>query len=382
MNFELTEEQKMIQEMARKFAEREIRPVASELDRLHAHPADICAKMGELGLMGVTIPEEYGGAGMDYICYALAVIEISKACASCGVIMSVCNSLYDFPLYTYGTEEQKQKYLRPVASGKALGCYGLTEASAGSDPAKMLTTAVLKGDEWIINGTKRFITNGNVANYCVLAAVTDRSAGYKGISSFIIDFENTPGFHVGKVEEKLGINASGTAELVFEDARIPAENLLGKPGEGFKQMLTTLDGGRIGIAAQAIGIGRATLQESINYSQTREQFNKPISHFQAIQWKLADMATQLEAAELMVLRAAWLEDNKKPYEKESAMAKLLASDTAMWATVEGVQILGGYGYCKEYPMERHMRDAKITQIYEGTNEIMRLVIARNILKNR
>ncbi len=382
MNFELTEEQKMIQEMARKFAEREIRPVASELDRLHAHPAEICAKMGELGLMGVTIPEEYGGAGMDYICYALAVIEISKACASCGVIMSVCNSLYDFPLYTYGTEEQKQKYLRPVASGKALGCYGLTEASAGSDPAKMLTTAVLKGDEWIINGTKRFITNGNVANYCVLAAVTDRSAGYKGISSFIIDFENTPGFHVGKVEEKLGINASGTAELVFEDARIPAENLLGKPGEGFKQMLTTLDGGRIGIAAQAIGIGRATLQESINYSQTREQFNKPISHFQAIQWKLADMATQLEAAELMVLRAAWLEDNKKPYEKESAMAKLLASDTAMWATVEGVQILGGYGYCKEYPMERHMRDAKITQIYEGTNEIMRLVIARNILKNR
>ncbi len=382
MNFELTEEQKMIQEMARKFAEREIRPVASELDRLHAHPAEICAKMGELGLMGVTIPEEYGGAGMDYICYALAVIEISKACASCGVIMSVCNSLYDFPLYTYGTEEQKQKYLRPVASGKALGCYGLTEASAGSDPAKMLTTAVLKGDEWIINGTKRFITNGNVANYCVLAAVTDRSAGYKGISSFIIDFENTPGFHVGKVEEKLGINASGTAELVFEDARIPAENLLGKPGEGFKQMLTTLDGGRIGIAAQAIGIGRATLQESINYSQTREQFNKPISHFQAIQWKLANMATQLEAAELMVLRAAWLEDNKKPYEKESAMAKLLASDTAMWATVEGVQILGGYGYCKEYPMERHMRDAKITQIYEGTNEIMRLVIARNILKNR
>jgi len=382
MNFELTEEQKMIQEMARKFAEREIRPVAAEFDRTHAHPAEICAKMGELGLMGVTIPEEYGGAAMDYVCYALAMIEISKACASCGVIMSVCNSLYNFPVYAYGTKEQKQKYLTPVASGKVLGCYGLTEAGAGSDPAKMLTTAVLKGDQWLINGTKRFITNGNVARYCVLAAVTDRSAGYKGISSFIIDFENTPGFRVGKVEEKLGINASGTAELVFEDSYIPAENLLGKPGEGFRQMLTTLDGGRIGIASQALGIGRAALEASIEYSKTREQFNQPISSFQAIQWKLADMATQLDAAELMILRAAWLEDNKKPYEKESAMAKLLASDTAMWAAVEGVQIFGGYGYCKDYPVERFMRDAKITQIYEGTNEIMRLVIARNVLKNR
>jgi len=380
MNFELTEEQKMIQEMTRKFAEREIKPVAAELDRTHAHPAELCAKIGELGLMGVAIPEQYGGAGMDYVCYALALVEISKACASCGVIMSVNNSLYDFPVYAYGTEEQKQKYLRPVASGEAIGCYGLTEAGAGSDPARMLTTAVLKGDEWVINGTKRFITNGNVAKYCVLAAVTDKSAGYRGISSFIVDFENTPGFSVGRVEEKLGINASGTAELVFEDARIPAENLLGKQGEGFKQMLTTLDGGRIGIAAQALGIGRATLEEAIEYAKTREQFNQPIANFQAIQWKLADMATKLDASELMILRAAWLESNHKPYEKESAMAKMMASDTAMWAAVEGVQILGGYGYCKEYPMERHMRDAKITQIYEGTNEIMHLVVARNILK--
>ncbi len=381
MNFELSEEQKMIQEMARKFAMREIKPVAAELDRTHAHPAEICAQMGELGLMGVAIPEEYGGAGMDYVCYALSLIEISKACASCGVIMSVCNSLYGFPVYAYGTEEQKRKYLRPVASGEALGCYGLTEAGAGSDPARMLTTAVKDGNEWVINGTKRFITNGNVAKYCVLAAITDKSAGYKGISSFIIDFENTPGFSLGKVEEKLGINASGTAELVFENARIPAENLLGKPGEGFKQMLTTLDGGRIGIASQALGIGRASLEESIEYSKAREQFNQPIANFQAIQWKLADMATQLDASELLILRAAWLESNKKPYEKEAAMAKLLASDTAMWAAVEGVQVLGGYGYCREYPMERHMRDAKITQIYEGTNEIMRLVIARNVLKH-
>jgi alkylation response protein AidB-like acyl-CoA dehydrogenase len=380
MFFELTDEQKMIQEMARKFAEREIKPVAAELDRTHRHPEEIVQQMGELGLMGVTIPEEYGGAGMDYISYALAMIEISKACASCGVIMSVCNSLYNFPVYRYGSEEQKHKYLRPVASGEVLGCYGLTEAGAGSDPAKMATSAVLDGDEWVINGSKKFITNGNVARFCVVAAATDKSQGYKGISSFIVDLHNTPGFHVGTVEEKLGINASGTAELVFEDARIPKENLLGKLGEGFKQMLTTLDGGRIGIASQAIGIGRAVLEEAVEYSKTREQFGRSISSFQAIQWKLADMATQLDASELLTLRAAWLEQNGRSYEKEAAMGKLLASDTAMWAAVEGVQILGGYGYCKDYPMERHMRDAKITQIYEGTNEIMRLVIARNLLK--
>lgn len=382
MNFELTEEQRMLQDMARKFAEREIKPVAAELDRTHKHPEDIVKKMGELGLMGITVPVEYGGAGMDYVSYVLAVIEISKACASCGVIMSVCNSLYNFPVNKYGTEEQKEKYLTPVASGEALGCYGLTEAGAGSDPAGMRTTAVLDGDEWVINGEKKFITNGNVAGYCVLAAVTDKGKGYKGISSFIVDLQNTPGFRVGGVEEKMGINASGTAELVFEDARIPKENLLGNQGEGFKQMLSTLDGGRIGIASQAIGIGRAVLEEALEYTKTREQFGRPISAFQAIQWKLADIATQLDAAELLTLRAAWLEQNGLSYEKEAAMAKLHASDTAMWAAVEGVQILGGYGYCKEYPMERHMRDAKITQIYEGTNEIMRLVIARNALKQR
>jgi len=382
MNFELTEEQRMIQDMSRKFAEKEIKPIAAELDRTHRHPAEICAKMGELGLMGITIPEEYGGAGMDYICYVLAMIEISKACASCGVIMSVCNSLYNFPVFAYGTEEQKQKYLRPVASGEVLGCYGLTEAGAGSDPASMKTIAVLDGDEWVINGVKRFITNGNVARYCVLAAVTDKTAGYKGISSFLVDLAETPGFKVGVVEEKLGINASGTAELVFEDARIPKGNLLGKPGEGFRQMLTTLDGGRIGIASQALGIGRAALEDALEYSKTREQFGKPISSFQAIQWKLADMATQLDAAELLTLRAAWLEQNGRHYEKEAAMAKLMASDVAMMASLEGVQIFGGYGYCREYPAERHMRDAKITQIYEGTNEIMRLVIARNALRQR
>jgi len=380
MHFELTEEQKMIRDMCRRFAEKEIKPVAARMDETKEHPAELCQKMGELGLMGITIPEEFGGAAMDPISYILAVIEISKACASTGVIMSVNNSLYCFPINTFGSHEQKVKYLTPVASGVAMGCYGLTEAGAGSDPSSMVTTAELDGDEWIINGEKRFITSGNVADYCVLAAVTDREKGYKGISSFIIDLKNTPGFSVGRVEEKMGIKASGTAELVFDDCRIPKENLLGQPGSGLRQMLTTLDAGRLGIGAQAVGIGRAVLEEALEYAMVREQFGKPISKFQAIQWKLADMATRLDAAELLLFRAAWLQDQGKPFEKESAMAKMYASDIAMGAAVEGVQILGGYGYCKEFPMERHMRDAKICQIYEGTNEIMRLVIARNLLK--
>ncbi len=380
MDFALTEEQQMVKEMAARFAEAEIRPKAADLDLTHAHPTDIVNQLGELKMLGIAVPEEYGGGGMDYVSYVVALIEISKGCASTGVIMSVNNSLYCFPVYAYGTEEQKKKYLHPCAAGEFLGCYGLTEAGAGSDPAGMRTTAVRDGDQWIINGEKKFITNGNVARYAVIAAVTDKEKGYKGISSFVLDLENTPGFKVGRVEEKMGILASGTAELVFEDARLPADALLGKEGEGFKQMLTTLDGGRIGIASQAIGIGRAVLEEAVAYAKTREQFGKPITSFQAIQWKLADMATELDAAELLTLRAAWLEDHQKPYEKEAAMAKMYASDAAMRASVEGVQILGGYGYSKEYPMERHMRDAKICQIYEGTNEIMRLVVARNLIK--
>ncbi len=380
MRFELTEEQRMIQDMCRRFAENEIKPVAARLDETKEHPQELCNKMGELGLMGIAIPEEYGGAGMDYISYMLAVIEISKACASTGVIMSVNNSLYCFPINTFGSQEQKLKYLTPVASGKAIGCYALTEAGAGSDPASMRTTAKPDGDSWVINGEKKFITNGNVADYCVVAAVTDKEKGYKGISTFVVDLKNAPGFSVGRVEDKMGIKASGTAELVFSDARIPRENLIGELGAGLRQMLTTLDAGRLGIGAQAIGIGRAVLDEALEYSKVREQFGKPICKFQAIQWKLADMATQLDAAELLLLRAAWLQDHGKPFEKESAMAKMYASDVAMQAAVEGVQVLGGYGYCKEFPMERHMRDAKICQIYEGTNEIMRLVIARNLLK--
>jgi len=382
MNFELTEEQKMIQEMCRRFAQKEIKPVAALLDETHEHPAELCEKMGELGLMGISTPQEYGGAGMDYVSYVLAMTEISKACASTAVIMSVNNSLYCFPLNTFGTHEQKVKFLTPVASGKAMGCYALTEAGAGSDPASMRTTAELDGDSWVINGEKKFITNGNIADYCVVAAVTDKDKGYKGISSFVLNLRDTPGFSVPRVEDKMGIKASGTAEMVFKDARIPKENILGEQGAGLRQMLTTLDAGRLGVGAQALGIGRAALEEALEYVKVREQFGKPISQFQAIQWKLADMATELDAAELLLLRGAWLQDNAKPFEKESAMAKMYASDVTMRATVEGVQILGGYGYCKDFAMERHMRDAKICQIYEGTNEIMRLVIARNLLKGK
>jgi len=382
MDFELNEIQKMVQDTARRFAESEIKPYAAELDATHAHPREICQKLGELKFMGIAVPEEYDGGGMDNVCYVVALIEISKACASTGVIMSVNNSLYCFPVLTYGTHEQKMKFLSPVAGGAAIGCYGLTEANAGSDPASMRTTAVLDGDEWVINGEKKFITNGNVAEYCVLAAVTTPGKGYKGISSFVIDLKNTPGFSVGRVEEKMGIKASGTSELVFQDARIPKGSMLGLEGEGFKQMLTTLDGGRIGIASQAIGIGRSVLEEAVEYAKGREQFGKSIMGFQAIQWKLADMATELDAAELLTLRAAYLEDQHRSYEKAAAMAKMYSSDAAMRAAVEGVQILGGYGYCSEYPMERHMRDAKICQIYEGTNEIMRLVIANNLAKGR
>ncbi len=382
MDFALSEEQKMVQDMARRLADETIKPVAAELDQTHRHPEEICEQLGELGLMGVAVPEEYGGAGMDYVSYALALIEISRGCASCGVIMSVNNSLYCFPILTFGSEEQKKKYLTPVASGQVNGCFGLTEAGAGSDPAALRTTAVLDGEEWVLNGEKKFITNGNVASLAVVAAMTDKEAGYKGISSFVVDLKNTPGFKLGRVEEKMGIRASGTAELIFEDARIPRDNILGQPGAGLRQMLTTLDSGRIGIAAQALGIGRAVLEEAVEYAQTREQFGQIIAKFQAIQWKLADMAAELDAAELLTLKAAWLEDNHLPFEKAAATAKMCASDAAMRAAVEGVQVLGGYGYCMEYPMERHMRDAKITQIYEGTNEIMRLVIARNLFKGR
>jgi len=379
MNFAPTNEQKMVREMVRKFAEMRIKPIAAELDRTHRHPEEICRELGELGLMGVAVPTEYGGAGMDNVTYVMALIEISEACASCGVIASVNNSLYGYPVKTFGTEEQKRTFLAPVASGKVEGCYALTESTAGSDAAALKCRAELKGEKYIVNGVKNFITSGNVARYCVLAATTDPGRGYKGIINLIVDLQNTPGFRVGKVEEKMGILASGTAELVFEEAEVPADNLLGKPGQGFRQMLSSLDAGRIGIGAQACGIGRAALADAIEYAKERIQFGKPIATFQAIQFKLADMATELDAAELMLLRAAWLEDNGLDFEKEAAMAKYYASDAAMRAAIEGVQIFGGSGYMKDYPAERHMRDAKICQIYEGTNEIQRIVVARKLI---
>ncbi len=382
MNFALTEEQQMVKDMVTKFAENEIKPIAAELDKTHRHPEEICRKLGEMGIMGVAVPTEYGGAGMDTVTYVHAMIAISKACASTGVIVSVNNSLYGFPIKTYGTEEQKKVWLTPVASGQCEGCYALTEANAGSDAAALACRADLKGDKYILNGVKRFITNGNVAKYCVLAATTDPSKAYKGVINLIVDLKNTPGFSVGKIEEKMGILASGTAELVFEDAEVPAANLLGKEGQGFRQMLSGLDAGRIGIGSQAVGIGKAALEDALNYAKERVQFGKPIATFQAIQFKLADMATELDAAELLLLRAAWMEDHHLDYEKESAMAKMYGSDVAMKAAIEGVQIFGGYGYCKEYPAERHMRDAKICQIYEGTNEIQRVVIARKLLGQR
>ncbi len=381
MNFELSEEQRMIREMAHEFAEKEIKPVAPELDRTERHPMEIIQKMGELSLMGVAVPDVYGGGGMDMVSYAVALEEISWGCASVGVIMSVNNSLVCDPILTFGSEEQKQKFLIPLASGKKLGCFGLTEPEAGSDAAVQKTMAALHGDEWVINGKKNFITNGNTADTCILMAMTDRAKGYKGISAFIVDTK-APGFSVGVVEKKLGIKASGTAELILEDCRIPKENLLGAEGQGFYVAMNTLDGGRIGIAAQALGIGRAALEAAVEYSKSRIQFGAPISRLQAIQWMIADMATELDAARLLTLRAGFLKDRRLRHEKEAAMAKLFASEASSRIATKALQIHGGYGYIQEYNVERHFRDARITEIYEGTSEIMRLIVSSNILKGR
>jgi alkylation response protein AidB-like acyl-CoA dehydrogenase len=379
MNFSYTDEERMMLQMTRDFAEKVVKPQAQEVDREHKYPAETVKKMAELGLLGVTVAPEYDGAGMSNICYAIAIEEISRHCASTGIIMSVNNSLACEPIKLFGTEAQKKKYLADMASGRKLGCLGLTEPSAGSDAANVQTTAVLDGDEWVINGRKIFITNGGEADYCVLIASTDKSKGHRGISAFIVDLDN-PGFSVGTLEDKLGIRGTSTAELVFEDCRIPRENLLGELGKGFKIALITLDGGRIGVAAQALGIARAAIEDATAYAKERVQFGKPIADLQAIQWMIADLSTEYEAARMLVHRAAWLKDNKQPYNKEAAMGKLMASEVAMKAATKGIQILGGYGYTTDYPLERYFRDAKITEIYEGTSEIMRLVIANNILR--
>ncbi len=384
MDLSLTEEHRMIRDMARDFAQKEIAPIAARLDEEALFPTETVAKMGELGFMGVAIPEEYGGVGMDTLAYVLSLIEISKACASHGAIMSVNNSLVCYGLLRYGTEDQKDALLVPLASGEKLGAYSLTEPQAGSDPAAMRCAAVYDpdADEYIINGVKAWVTSGPNADYITLFVMTDKSQGHRGISAFIVD-TTLPGFSPGKVEPKLGIRASHTSELIFEDYRLPAFNRLGKEGEGFKIALSILDAGRIGIAAQAVGIAEAAFEAARDYAKEREQFGKPIASFQAIQWMLADMKTRIEAARLLTYQAALAKDEAKKtggrYSLEAAMAKLSASETAMWVATKAVQIFGGNGYSKEYPVERYFRDAKITEIYEGTSEIQRMVIARNIL---
>ena len=379
MRLELNDQQKMIQKMVREFAEKEIAPVAAELDRTSEYPTKILEKMAKLGFLGIIIPTEYSGAGLDTISYAIIIEEISRRCASTGVITSVHNSLVAWPIMKYGTEEQKEKYLPILARGEKIGAFAGTEPNAGSDLGAMQTTAELKDDKYIINGSKTFITSGSKAGVIIVLAVTDKNAGSKGISTFIV--ENTfKGFKVGSVFDKMGINANHVAELIFEDMEVPKENLLGKEGEGFKIALSTLDGGRIGIAAQSVGIAQAALDESINYAKQRQQFGRSISKFQAIQWMIADMATRIEASRLLVYNAAYKKDKGELFSKEAAMAKLFASETAVDTVIKAVQIHGGYGYTKEYTVERLFRDAKITEIYEGTSEIQRLVISRNLLQ--
>ncbi len=379
MDFALNEEQEMFRKTIREFAEKEIMPRAQEIDLKGEFPWDIIRKMADLGLMGLPFPEEYGGAGGDTISYAIAVEEIARASGSVAITYSAHISLACSPIYLFGTEEQKRKYLIPMAKGEKIGAFGLTEPGAGSDAAAIKTRAVLDGDEWVINGQKIFITNGSIADVVVIAAVTDPAKGKKGISNFIVE-KGTPGFRVGREEDKMGLRGSVTSELIFENCRIPKENLLGKEGEGYKQFLMTLDGGRIGIGAMAVGLGMAALEAAAKYAKERVQFGQPIAEFQAIQWMIADMATELEAARLLVLRAAWLKDQGQRFTKEAAMAKLFASEAAVRACYKAIQIHGGYGYTKDYPVERLYRDARLTTIGEGTSEIQRLVIARHILE--
>jgi len=379
MKLELNEQQKMIQKMVREFAEKEIAPIAAELDKKAEYPHKTLEKMAKLGLLGIIIPQEYGGAGLDTVSYAITVEEISRKCASTGVITSVHNSLVSWPIMKYGTDSQKKKYLPILAKGEKIGAFAGTEPNAGSDLGAMQTTAVLKGDKYIINGDKTFITSGPEAGVIIVFAVTDKKAGSKGISAFIVE-NDFKGYKVGSIFEKMGINANLVSELIFENMEVPKENLLGNEGDGFKIALSTLDGGRIGIASQAVGIAQACLDESIEYAKQRQQFGRPISKFQAIQWMIADMATKIEASRLLVYNAAFTKDKGERISKEAAMAKLFASETAVECAIKAVQIHGGYGYTKEYTVERLFRDSKITEIYEGTSEVQRLVISGSLLK--
>jgi butyryl-CoA dehydrogenase len=380
MRFDLTEEQLMVRDTARDFAVRELDPIAAKLDAEGTFPADKVALLAELGLMGVAIPEEDGGGGMDYVSYVLAMEEISRACAGTGVIMSVNNSLVCDPLSKYCTPEQKREFLMPLATGNKLGCFALTEPAAGSDPAGMKTTARLDGETWVLNGEKNFITNAPNSQTAIVFAYTDKEARHRGISTFVVPMD-TPGVSCGPKEHKLGIRASHSSSIFFEDARIPRGNILGEPGLGFKIAMTTLDAGRIGIAAQALGIARAALEESVAFAKERQSFGKVIGQHQAIQFMLADMATRLDAARLLTLHAAWLKDAGQRFSQASAMCKLYAAEAATFVAHKAIQIHGGYGYTTEYGAERHYRDARITEIYEGTSEIQRIVIATTLLKD-
>lgn len=381
MQFELTEEQNLIRDMVRSFAETEVAPSATERDETeHFDRALMFDRLAELGLTGIVFPEEYGGAGADYISYAIAVEELSRVCGSTGVTLSAHLSLCANPIYMFGTEAQKQKFLVPLAKGEKIGAFGLTEPSAGSDAGGTRTTATRDGNDWILNGSKIFITNAGEAEIYVVLARSDKSAEkHRGISAFIVE-KGTPGFSFGKKEKKMGIRSSPTMELVFENCRIPGDNLLGQEGQGFKVAMKTLDGGRIGIAAQALGIAQGALDASLAYTKEREQFNKPIASFQGVSFQLADMATQIEAARLLIYNAAYRASAGLSYSQESAMAKLFASETAMRVTTQAVQLHGGYGYTREFPVERMMRDAKITEIYEGTSEVQRVVIGAGLTK--
>ncbi len=380
MNLELTEEQQLLQKSVREFAEAEVKPLAKENDETGKYPRGLFQKAAELGLTGVAIPEAEGGAGMDHISYAIVIEEISRVCASTGVILSVQNSLYCDPIHRFGTEDQKKKFLLPFARGEKIGCYALTEPQAGSNAAALTTKAVRKGDKYVINGTKAWITNGGAADAAIVYVNTQPEKGEKGITALVVE-KGTPGFAVGKEEKKLGIHATACTELSFSDCEVPAGNRIGEEGEGYKVALSTLDGGRIGIAAQATGIAQGAFEAALSYAQQRQAFGHPIADFQAIQFMLADMATEIDAARLLLRRAAWKQDSGARFSMEAAIAKLFASEMSTRVAHKAIQIHGGYGYSSEYPVERAYRDARITEIYEGTSEIQRLVIAAWVLKN-
>ncbi|MEG2288717.1 MAG: acyl-CoA dehydrogenase [Clostridium sp.] len=379
MNFSLTKEQELVRQMVREFAINEVKPIAAEIDVTERFPVENVEQMARYNMLGIPFPTEFGGAGGDNLSYAMTVEELSKVCGTTGVIVSAHTSLCAAPIYQFGTQAQKEKYLTPLAKGEKLGAFGLTEPNAGTDAAGQQTTAVLDGDNYILNGSKIFITNGGVAETFIVFAMTDKSKGTRGITAFIVE-KDFPGFSIGKVEEKLGIRASSTTELVFENCVVPKENMLGKEGKGFAIAMQTLDGGRIGIASQALGLAQGALDEAVAYLKERKQFGKSLSAFQGLQWMVADMNVKTEAARLLVYKAAYLKDQGKPYSVDAARAKLYASEVAMEVTTKAVQLFGGYGYTKEYPVERMMRDAKITEIYEGTSEVQRMVIAASVLK--